>query len=132
MKEKILEHGIDQTFFITAAVALLTVTTFLLANGVQISEARGTCYTEIKTCKGLPFNGSCIGEVQIEEKFDSAQQCSQLESIEASCNSVKENLCASSEYSGDEWKRAVVEGFSCSTWEKQYSSVDLKSCGSNN
>jgi hypothetical protein len=132
MKEKVLKPGIDQAVFVIVAVAGLTTLTFLMTQGTTISEAKGTCYTEVKTCKGLPFNGSCIGSVEVENNFDSAEECSQISEIEASCSSVRSRLCASSEYSGDQWKEAVVNDFSCSTWEEQYSSIDLKSCNPNN
>lgn len=111
---------------LATTTALLIALTYMLTQGVTVSQAQGTCYTETKTCKGLPFNGSCIGPV--EEEIDFSSSCSQISEIESACNAVRENLCASESYNGSEWKEAIVEDFSCRRWEEQYSSVDLKSC----
>jgi len=111
---------------LTATTALLIALTYVFTQGFTVSQAQGTCYTETKTCKGLPVNGSCIGSV--DEEIDFSSSCGQISEIESSCNAVRENLCASESYNGSEWKEAIVEDFSCGRWEEEYSSVDLKSC----
>jgi len=111
---------------LAAVTPLLITLTYLFTQGFTFSQAQGTCYTETKTCRGLPLNGSCIGS--LEEEIDFSSSCSQAAEIKSRCESVRESLCDSEAYNGSEWKEAVVEDFSCSRWEAEYSSIDLKSC----
>jgi hypothetical protein len=105
---------------IALGISSLLLTIFLAA-GINYDEARGTCHTETRTCHGVPMGNSCIGVETSEKNFNSS--CSQIDSIEASCQSVREGLCSQ----GGDWEDAVVEGYSCGFWDKKYD-IDVKSC----
>ncbi|QKQ98575.1 hypothetical protein GKQ38_03555 [Candidatus Nanohaloarchaea archaeon] len=68
MKNVPRKLNIEQVLKISAAV-IAAAAVFLFTQGLTYSTATGTCYTEVKTCRGLPFNGGCIGLTDTDKVY---------------------------------------------------------------